>query len=785
MKLGKSPLRQLGLALAAALALACTAAPPAFAIADRAGDSPLSARLSQLAKPSVHLASRAEQAKDLSVPRRGPGSLLRVGSRVLVEVRFDSGAAAAVDDLRAAGARIVGVSRRYQTVTVAAKPSGLRRLAGVARVTAITEVLTPIVSGIGGSGPLAATTTPCFGAATSEGDEQLRAALAREEFEVDGSGVEVGILSDSFDRDTFAATDASEDVKTGDLPGVGNPCGLTTPVDVLDDSESEGEDEGRAMAQIVHDLAPGAALSFATAFTGVPEFAANIEALANAGAKAIVDDVTYFEEPFFQEGPIGVAVSNVTSSHDVTYFSAAGNDNLIDGAGREIASWEAPAYRDSLGCPASLLLLSEFFEEEGEPGLNPSHCMDFDPGAGTDRTFGITVSPGAELVVDLQWAEPWEGVETDLDAYLLNSKGEPVSGSIERNISDSQRPFELIGWENETGKATTVQLVVNRFAGSEDPPLKVALLENGGGVTETEYPESGGGDVVGPTIFGHNGAEDAMSVGAVPAPPFFEDEPELYSSRGPVTHYFEPVNGSTAADPLPSAPVEIPKPDVVATDGGANTFFGSCVSHTWRFFGTSAAAPHAAAVAALELQADPLATVEEVKRAQIENAGPVGAFPRPGPAIGGGLVNAAAAVAELEGEPFSEPPIQIGPAAPQNCNLPHPPSFEEEAKKIEAANPPAPETRRRARPRTFFLWHPRKVIGTHGAQAKGLFRFGSNEHGVTFLCRVDGDPFRACPARFSRRFPLGPHVLQVKARDASGATDSTPARYGFRVKHLG
>ena len=31
------------------------------------------------------------------------------------------------------------------------------------------------------------------------------------------------------------------------------------------------------MAQIVHDLAPGAALDFATAFTGEIAFAANIE----------------------------------------------------------------------------------------------------------------------------------------------------------------------------------------------------------------------------------------------------------------------------------------------------------------------------------------------------------------------------------------------------------------------------------------------------------------------------------------------------------------------------
>ena len=83
------------------------------------------------------------------------------------------------------------------------------------------------------------------------------------------------------------------------------------------------------MAQIVHDLAPGAALDFATAFNGELGFAANIRALAAAGAKVIADDVAYLEEPFFQDGPVAVAVDEVAAA-GVSYFSAAGNDNLID-----------------------------------------------------------------------------------------------------------------------------------------------------------------------------------------------------------------------------------------------------------------------------------------------------------------------------------------------------------------------------------------------------------------------------------------------------------------------
>ncbi len=577
---------------------------PASAAAAAGPTVDLSPQLAELAKPSGLTASHIGLAEKLGLAP-GEGNTVRRGNRVFAYVRFDHGATAALDELRGTGAKIVDASRRYQTITVAARPDELRDVAGVAGVAGVSPVHAPIVAGVGGAGPVASAFEPCFGAATSEGDLQLNAMAARDGFEVDGSGVKVGILSDSFNRDKAADTSASTDVNTGDLPGPGNPCGYTSPVQPLDDTALGGEDEGRAMAQIVHDLAPGASLAFATAFKSELSFAKNIVKLAEAGATVIADDVFYTEEPFFQDGPIAVAVNEVVEG-GATYFSAAGNDNLVDNSGRDIASWEAPEYRDSGSCPASLVALSKEIEDEElelegpGTGLHPDHCMDFDPGPGEDETFGITVSSGATLLADLQWAEPREGVADNIDAFLLNAKGESLTGSIESNIAVTQQPVELIEWENNTGSKAQVQLVINRYKGTEDPPLKLALLQNGGGVTATEYPESSGGDTVGPTIFGHSGAASAVGVGAVP----FDDseEPERYSSHGPVTHYFGPVTGSkTPAKPLGS-PEIIAKPDVVATDGGANTFFGSCESHVWRFYGTSAAAPHAAAVAALELR---------------------------------------------------------------------------------------------------------------------------------------------------------------------------------------
>jgi hypothetical protein len=764
--------------LIAALALACVLAPAsAGAAANRPSDDTLSPRLAELAKPSVRAAPPARQAKELSVAAEGPGSLLREGNRVLVEMRFDRGAAAAVGDLRTAGAKIVDVSPRYQTVTVAAKPGELTRLSEIPLVASATEVLTPIA---------AASTCPA-GVAVSEGDEQLRADEARAAFGVDGSGVTVGILSDSFNRDESAETTEAEDVASGDLPGAANTCtGESTPVDTaLDDyepgpEEPAAEDEGRAMAQIVHDLAPGAQLSFATAFTGLTAFAGNIEKLAEAGATVIADDVSYFEEPFFQEGPVGVAVSNVTAS-DVAYFSAAANNNLINIGGKDIASWEAPAFRDSGSCPTGLPAYAK-------------HCMDFNPTAPTDSTFGVRVARGATLRVDLQWKQPWHGVTTDLDAYLVNSADKLLAVSENSNATLTQMPFEFLSWTNTTGTAQTVRLAINRCdsvcggasgGNTGTPRLKLALMQNGGGVTETEYPESFEGDVVGPTIFGHNGAENAMSVGAIRYNA--TEAPESFSSRGPVTNYFKPVEGTTPAEALVT-PQILAKPDLVATDGGADTFFGSCEANTWRFLGTSAAAPHAAAVAALERQAVPLATAAEVKSAQLETATPVGLFPPT--AVGAGLVDAAAAISKLKAEPFTPPILEPAAPAPQNCEITEPeipPVVEPEEPKKEVVpppKPPEPEETQKLRPRTFFLQHPAKTIRTRHLKAKAVFRFGADQSDVTFLCRADSEPFHECRPRLGQRFPIGAHVLRAIASNSAGP-DSTPAIFRFRVKQIG
>ena len=124
------------------------------------------------------------------------------------------------------------------------------------------------------------------GSVTSQGDHAIRSGIARSIFGVNGSGINVGVLSDSFN----CLGGAAGDTANGDLPSVT----VIQEISIC----TGATDEGRAMLQIVHDVAPGATLSFASAFNGQAAFASNILALASAGAKVIVDDVIVFRRAY-------------------------------------------------------------------------------------------------------------------------------------------------------------------------------------------------------------------------------------------------------------------------------------------------------------------------------------------------------------------------------------------------------------------------------------------------------------------------------------------------------
>ncbi len=418
------------------------------------------------------------------------------------------------------------------------------------------------------------------GSTTSQGDRAMLADVARATFEVNGDGVTVGILSDAFN--TLGG--APSGVATGDLPGPGNPNGFSTPVDVLSElAVGTGIDEGRAMAEIVHDLAPGAEIKFYSASNGYFDFADGIIALEEAGCDIIVDDIAYLAEPYFQDGTIAQAATEV-AERGAVFFSAAGNQ------ARE--SYEADF------APAGFYI----------PNVGELH--DF---SGTGDYFqSFVVPPGAQLFLWLQWddpsvfaAAPEDGgayfgpaPQGDYDMYLFNGTTGALEDASFFDNPVAGFPIEIVSYFNPTPAPVLLEVAISRFAGPSDRRLK--YIDWGSGLNPAEYDTKSG------TCVAHSQADGGFGIGAsfyVFAPEYGTDPPQVnsYSSAGGV-----PILVDAQGNRL-SEPIIRNQPVVVGSDAGNNTFFGFDADGDGfpNFFGTSAAAPHVAAVAALMLELDP------------------------------------------------------------------------------------------------------------------------------------------------------------------------------------
>ncbi|GAA1604439.1 MULTISPECIES: S8 family serine peptidase [Kribbella] len=403
-----------------------------------------------------------------------------------------------------------------------------------------------------------------------------------------GRGQKIGVISGDADH-------VAQAIAAGELPA---------DTKVLQ-SASYDNDEGTAMMEIIHDLAPDAKLAFASTLETNADYFQAFHVLADAGVTMIAEDIALDDEPVFQQG-LGAATAEALAKHGIWVSSSSGN----------LGNRHAPR-------------VTAVGTGKGPDGVTgPYTGCPKDPGnvvklRGDDTTYDLNLLPGAGILPTLQWSEPraiyptaGQGGFTDLNLYLMDSTGTKClasSTNVQANgVGDTIEQFQYF---NTTGTAQRAKLVVD-VAGTSTarkaPTLDLRWRALSAGVQTLDPTDAAGS--LNPdsnyTIFATSAGAVNSSVSTDPA----TAPVEPYSAAGPVQLVTTTRCPGNRPGPCTGVPgigaLSFPAPNWLAADGesvsGAGGFgSGTCPTSTegaCRFFGTSASAPTAAGVAALTRQ---------------------------------------------------------------------------------------------------------------------------------------------------------------------------------------
>jgi hypothetical protein len=549
-----------------------------------------------------------------------------------------------LEAIAASGAQVSGSSVRWNTVNVVASLEEIEALMRLPGVRSIKTARRP--------------QSRQSGMATNQADGSMKADLIRTAYGLTGAGQKVGVLSDSCNQTPIGPGTITGTAPNALLSGMKNQLSgdLPAQIQVIDFGpiDPPNKDEGSALMELIHDVAPGAEIAFASAYTSHTEYANDIIKLRQAGCTVICDDAFYYEEPMYQDGPIAQAITSNFEA-GVPHISSAGNEA-------------------NFGIRTTYKAVNP-----GNP-QNGGSFHDWDIAGQPAGYLPVDVPAGDDLVLVMQWAQPYQsfnlgpGSAQDFNLYMLDAPAanatvlaKSTEPQFVNNVPNGD-PYEALEYINTTGATQRVYLAVDRAAGAGAPEFRIILF----GDRRETYPFGGMG-IEAMCIYGHTASAEALSIGGI----LFADidsgggwrfdftaiNADSFSSKGGIGAAGVPLYFDTAGHPLANAPQLRDKPDLAAPDGGNTTFFGQFAplvinnvsygdDNYPKFFGTSASAANAAAVVALLKERAPLSSPTQLKHALQSSALDIVASAPlsvvgPDDLTGAGLINAQAAANRL------------------------------------------------------------------------------------------------------------------------------------------
>lgn len=374
------------------------------------------------------------------------------------------------------------------------------------------------------------------GQAYTIGDIILKTDQLRNLTGADGSGIGVGVISNG-------AAGLLQAQESGDLP-----------VDVIILMNGKGS-EGIAMMEIIHDIAPGAALLYHDFGGGAQnDFIHAIESLIDAGARIIVDDVGFLQVPYFEDGYTAEKINQILEEHpEVIIVTAAGNNAEIH--------YQAKFSDDGTG----------FHSFDGM------------------KAIPIAIQPGGMFSVFLQWDDMYGYSVNDYNLYL-EENGELIAFS-ERIQDGNSLPEEKFTYINDGTSLVQAELRVKKENPS-DEDKNIELFIN---AQKDKVFISRQFLVIEDSIIGQATVPKVLSVAAIS--PESVNVAERYSSQGFVTISYPEM-------------VVRNKPDIT---GISNVAVSGAGGFPKIFSGTSAAAPHIAGLLALEWSLFPSIPADDLR----------------------------------------------------------------------------------------------------------------------------------------------------------------------------